>query len=205
MKRLLLIVVVAAGLATVAAGGASAATTTQTQFRGENAIAQLSQREGCVETNAFVFANNGRAKYSGDPTYRESFASVSIFAIDSCSLSPLVSAVGAAALAPGEFVTQGRFGSASLHATVEAFDYLSGNTFPLRVDLEWSGRGDTIGTKYHTQSTGPGYRITTRFSGTWQQAEASGTVISPMAYVSGLSAWASLGETKSGVLEVIQS
>jgi hypothetical protein len=93
-----------------------------------------------------------------------------------CTQTLLLAADGSAVLGPGELQIDNKLTTANLTATVEVFDVVSGASFPVDVNVSWTGVGGTTSTRTHTRQTLPGFKVNERFERTFREAIASGTV-----------------------------
>jgi hypothetical protein len=103
-------------------------------------------------------------------------STVAVSQIDFCTDTLLLAAQGSAVLAPGQFQIDGKITAASLTATIEVLDAVSGASFPVTVSVRWTGVGDTFGVKERRHQTFPGFKINQHFDATGRHAAAAGTV-----------------------------
>ena len=183
---------------------AAPAETLHFRFQGQTAEAFFSSIEGCVATDVFVFAVDGSIKTGpGRPTV-ESTASIFISQFDVCTGTELLAADGFAVLAPGEFQIDQQLTAATLTATIEVFDFVSGTSFPVDVNVSWTGFGDTFSQKQRSHFTAPGFKANSRFDGTFRQATASGTVTDGTTnFTPEPAVFAQLGSVKQGEVIII--
>ena len=153
------------------------------KFRGETADAFFFSEDGeGIQTFASVFASEGVSQSPPGRPGRSSEAFVSIFRFDPnapCDPDcppPLLDAFGFATLDDSAFDTSGNLESASLAATVEVFDFVSGNSFPVTIDLDWDGTGDLGRGNSHSTFKTPGCQFNSRFQGSFRSAVATGSV-----------------------------
>jgi hypothetical protein len=105
-----------------------------------------------------------------------SVAQVNISQYDSCSGTQLMAAFGSSPLTGDSLQVDKKLSSATLNATVQVFDYISGNTFNEDIALNWTAAGDPVSEKDHFQFRAAGYIANYRFSGTFRPAQASGNM-----------------------------
>ena len=153
---------------------ASAASTFK--FRDEGAFAFFSSVDGCILTDVSIFASDSNSQTPPGPGSPSSGTGLFISQYNLCTGEQLLGAEGFAPLADPDFQISGRFESATLSATVSVFDYVSGNTFDVFVDLTWTGVGSLSREGFKFRSHLPGCKVHTRFRGTFRSAEVSGTV-----------------------------
>lgn len=178
-RRLLLALVLALGLFGVLAAPQPVLASHVSHFRftGQFAEAFFSSVDetGCVVTDVFVAAVDGRSKEAGTPEVSsQAFPFISRF--DQCTGTQLLAAEGFPILAEPEFQIDRRLTTATLETTIEVFDFVSGTSFPVDVSVSWEGTGDRVRVKDHSQVKAPGFKLNARFDATFRSAEASGTI-----------------------------
>jgi len=168
----LALVLVALALPAHAAG----AETQHVKFQGRTAQAEFSSTQGCIETVVYVLATDGRVKTDPGGPEAASGAESYIFQSDTCTQTQLRAAYGFAVLAPDEFQIDERFTAATLTATIEVFDDVSGTSMPVAISVRWTGYGDTFSQddRFHVKE--PGLKVNFHLDGTFRQATASGIV-----------------------------
>ena len=153
------------------------------RFKGKSADAFFSSTDlsGCIVTDVFVFASDD-ASTSHDPpgppsSFSGSVAFISIYQYDYCTWTQMLAADCFASLADQDFQVIGReLDSAELNATLGCYDYVSGSSFDVFVDLDWTAIGDPIRQSSNFHFRTPGFIVNERFSGTFRSAEVSGSV-----------------------------
>jgi transcriptional regulator with XRE-family HTH domain len=116
----------------------------------------------------------------------------------------LVAADGFTTLAPEEFQIDRQLNTATLDATIELFDFVSNKYFPITVDTAWTGVGDTITVKDHFQIKSKEFKLNAKFSGTFQEASAAGTVSDGTTnFIPEPAIFANMGSVKAGELVII--
>jgi hypothetical protein len=177
--RLLLVVSLALALMALALPArAAGAETLHFSFAGQTADATFFSTDpsGCVSTEVFLLVTDGRSKSgSGPPTVAPS-AIIIVSQADTCTQTVLIAADGTAVLAPGQFQIDNQLTAATLTATIEVFDFVSGASFPLEVNVSWTGVGGLSSSKTHVHQTFPGFKVNRRDDRTFRDATASGTV-----------------------------
>lgn len=157
--------------------GAAAAQTLHVKFQGHTAQAEFSTTQGCVQTVVYVLATDGRFKTDPGGPQAASGGEVYLSQSDVCTQTQLVDAFGFAVLAPDEFQIDEHLTAAALTATVEVSDFVSGTSFPVHVDVRWTGFGDTFSRdERFRRDEAPGVWVNFHLDGTFRQATASGTV-----------------------------
>lgn len=161
---------------TSSSGGFSSTTM---NLRGPTANASFSTADpsGCINTDVFVSASGGIEQDlpgRGTPIH---VASVSIYKYDSCNDVELLNAGGLTESLPaGDFQVSKQLDWATLTATVNVDDLVSGTSFPVDVDVSWTGTGSITRSRSHTNDIFPGCHIINRWQGSGRTAAASGTV-----------------------------
>jgi hypothetical protein len=179
MKRLMLALALMLGMLGAALPAhAAGAMTSHFSFRGQFAEAFFSSLDasGCVATSVDVFAVDGRIKMEGSPKAMTSSASMLISQFDTCTETLLLAADGFTELAADAFQIDQKITAARLNTTIEVFDFVSGTSFPVDVSVSWTGAGNTSSERHHDQIKAPGFTVNSRFSGTFRDATAAGTV-----------------------------
>jgi hypothetical protein len=146
-------------------------------FKGQFAEAIFStfDETGCIETFAYVAAQEGKVKVDGGPAV-DSFALVNLIQFNHCEGEFLLDALGFGTQAPDEFIIDKKLNQATLTTTIVVFEFVTGTTFPVDVNVAWTGVGETSTVKDHFQIKEPGFKLNSHFMGTFRQAQASGTV-----------------------------
>jgi hypothetical protein len=206
MKRLVLAVALLLSMfVTALPAHAAGAETRHFSLKGQfaTAVFHTVDSSGCIETVVSVIAEDGRTKQANPPeaTLR---AMVELFQFDSCSGKLLLSAFGLATLTPDQFQIDKQFNTATLNATIEVADFVSGNTFPVDVSVRWTGSGDIIRDKNHVHLKEPGFKLNARFTGTSRNATASGTVSDGTTnFTPQPAVFVEMGSTKRGEVVII--
>jgi hypothetical protein len=204
-KRLLAVVSLAFVLmALTLPARAAPAETLHFSFTGLSAEAFFSSTEGCVVTDVGVFAMEGRVKTGPGRPAVESAAATFVSQFDVCTGTQLLAADGFAVLAPGEFQIDEQLTAATLTATIEVFDFVSGASFPVDVSVSWTGFGDTFSVKDRFHLKAPGFKVNSRFDGTFREATAAGTVTDGTTnFTPEPAVFAQLGSVKQGEVVII--
>jgi len=206
MKRLFLILALAlTALTATSVSRAAGASTLHFSFKGQFAEAAFDSVDssGCVETFVFVQGVNGTVKETGHPAV-SSMAFVVIDQFDICTGTETLFAVGEATLAAGEFQIDKMLRTATLSATIEVSDVVSGTSFPVDISVSWTGVGATTTQKDHVQIRGPDFKVNFRFTGTFRDATALGTVSDGTTNFTPESAvFADMGSVKQGEVDII--
>jgi len=201
MKRVILPLVVALAVLLPTTPVLAATEVFHSSFKGQfvRAIFDSVDASGCIQTFVDVFAIDRKDKVDGPPTVT-SEAVVFIDVVDLCASTRLISAFGSGF--PDDFVMLS-LDSATLDTAIEMFDFVSGTTFTVDVDMTWTGVGDPSRTQDHSQVHSPGFKLISRFDGTFRNATADGTVSDGTTnFTSDTAFAASLDFVKSGEISV---
>jgi hypothetical protein len=140
-----------------------------------DAIFSSTDPSGCVSTVVDLLASDGSTK-SGSGRPEATTTLIIVSQADLCTQTELIAASGRAVLAPGQLQIDNQLTAASLTATIEVFDFVSGASFPLNINVNWTGVGETESTKSRVHQTFPGFKVLKRLDRTFRHATASGTV-----------------------------
>jgi hypothetical protein len=204
--RLLLVVSLAVALLALAVPArAAGAETLHLSFDGLTADASFNSQDpsGCVGTFASVTADDGHFRTGTGPLEKAATATIVVSQFDDCTQTLLVAAEGFAVLAPGQFQIDGKLTAATLTATIEVLDDVSGASFPVDVNLSWTGVGETFSSKDRFHQTFPGFKVLKRFDGTARGANSSGTVSDGTTnFTPEPAAFATLASVRRGELDI---
>jgi len=178
----------------------------QFTFKGLQAIAESDTTDpsGCIETFISLNSINGSIKQVGGPVMSSAMF-MFVSEANNCTQTQLILAFGSTPLAPGAFQIDNALKSASLDATLELGDLVSNTSLPATVSLTWTGSGQPGGFELHENFRQPafGLKTTTRDSGTFRSATATGSVtLSGVDLLSGTPIGGSLGSVKQGEVDV---
>jgi hypothetical protein len=157
---------------------ASASEATTVRLTGKIASAYFSSRDpsGCIATDVRVSAGDNTARNGPGPGSPSSRVVVSINQYNLCTHTYLLSAFGFAPLADTDFQASGNLDSATLNATVNVYDSVSGSSFDVFVDLTWTGISSLHRSIFNDKREfGNCYEIR-HINASWRFALASGTV-----------------------------
>lgn len=171
------------------------------KFKGASADAFFSSVDGagCVFTDVFLFASDEAVHNPPGSGGASSATSLFIAQYDACAGAQLLAADGFAPLTAVDFQMQNRLEGATLNATVNVYDYVTGNSFTVVINLAWSATGP-IGRQnghYHYQS--PGCTTSGHTNGTFRPASATGSISDGTTnFISAPSNSAGLRQVKNG-------
>lgn len=146
------------------------------KFRGDTAEAYFSNFDGCVYTDAWVYAGDGVNQSPPGPGGASSWTDLWISVYDACSDVQLLAAQGGTQLAGPDFQVSGKLNSATLTATVNVYDWISDSYFDVSVNLIWRGVGATYSGSSNSHYNSPGCKSHSRYRGTWRSANVSGSI-----------------------------
>ncbi|MGB3206412.1 MAG: hypothetical protein WBB28_15600 [Crinalium sp.] len=181
---------------------AMAATTSKYQVKGENAYADFYKFDECSQTGVSVFGANNVTKNSpGSPTTQKD-AYLYYWNYNFCT--------GAASSGYGSstdftFTADKQLNSASLTGTFTVTDYNSETTKNVPVSINWTGTGEISRGNSHSRYQGAGYSSNYRSTGSYRQANVSGSVtVDGSNILAGLTGYGNLNSSTSASLEIIR-
>lgn len=178
-RRRLAAVTLGIALATAAQAapaGADGAQTLHYGFKGQTAEARFYTQQGCVGTEVFVHAVDGRVKVEAGRPDAQSTLFVGVLRLDICTQQVLGRSLGFSEDL-GDALEFDRLDGASLATTVQMRDLGTGNApYPMDLQLQWTGIGESSRSRDHIMLDYPGFRVNARESGTTRAANVSGVV-----------------------------
>jgi hypothetical protein len=179
-KRLLIMMLALSALVSLPAPAAEAQTSrVGFSFHGDVAEAGFSSFDasGCLRTDVIIFALDGRI-IGPDERDLRSVVVIDIFQTDVCAGDTLVFFFSSSEpLAADEFQVKDRLRTATLDATVEGFEFISGTSLTIDIHVTWTGEGPISRLKERFQtSNGPGNFFMEWRDFVSRHATASGTV-----------------------------
>ncbi len=154
----------------------TASAATNFKFKGNSADAFFSSFDGCVLTEVSIFASEGVFKSGPGRGTESSATSLFISQFDFCADAQVLAAEGFADLSPSDFEVANKLSSATLDATVNVFDFVSGSSFDVDVNLTWTATGGLSRQNVNNHFTSPGCKVHSRFRGTSREATVSGSI-----------------------------
>lgn len=196
MKKLLATTI---ALVVMSAAGIAVAETTKYTTKGSHVDATWSSYDECSSSYVNVMGSESatRQTKTGPVTgsYVSAYYSFSSWCNDEYTYqSGYASGEGEVAIGPK---------GATLKATLSGYNYDTGETDTLEVDLTAVGNGEftSKGTSHDTFSSGT-YRYKSRQTGTSESADATGTVVlNGTAIATGEATWAGVGKSSYGTME----
>jgi len=184
----------------------SAASADRYRFRGQNVSAEWESFNGCLETFTYVFAAESQTHDAPGAPSTTAGVSVGVSVYDYCAGENLLSAFGSATLPEGTRLISGGLQSATIQATVQAYDYISGATVPVTVDLHWEGQGEITRSTNRSNYQSSGYRYSLSSSGTSRPASVTGDVtVAGVSYTSPESLfYAALSQSQYGSIFILR-
>lgn len=191
--------------AQVAPAGADGAETFHYGFKGQTAEARFYSSEGCTGTEVFVHAVDGRVKVGAGRPDPKSTLFVGILRFDICTQQVLGRSLGFSENLGGA-LDFNRLDGARLAATVQMRDLGTGDsaTYPMDIQLQWTGIGDPFKAREHIMLDYPGLRVNSRESGTTRAAGVTGMASDGTTdYVTGAWAWGTLSSVTAGEVVIL--
>lgn len=128
----------------------------------------------CIEVSTYMLVSKDSPLVGGTGPYASVYMELS--ATNTCTSTPLVSASGDIALPANAFVVANRLESATLHLSGEIYDYLSGGSVPVSMNLVWTATYPVVQNKYTFHNhTGSCTSVNT-FQGSSRDASVSGSL-----------------------------
>jgi len=172
------------------------------KFSGLSADAYFSTPDstGCIFTDVFVFASQGKQQSPPGPPGAQSGANIYISQYDICNnYVQLLGASGFTPLGSGDFQVSKDLGAATLNVTINVYDYVSDTSFDVAVNLDWVGIGDLQKGKSSSQYQSGKCKFHSRWMGSWRFAESTGTISNGVTnFTPDPSVYANLQSVKSG-------
>ena len=202
-RRNLLMVASIAALTVAFPAAASAATVYHSKVSGNNASAYFYSFDGCTETSAGLFANNGQIKDSVTGQSGSSTVALNVSRFNYCT-GEAFEGNTFVELAPGQFTVDPKLATATLTTTVPVFDGAGQAIGDVTVDITWTATSGVTSGKSSSSTTFPdGTKQSFRSSGASRQASASGTISAGnLNFVSGPSYYADIQSSKQGTLTI---
>ncbi len=191
--------------AQAAPAGAGGAETLHYGFKGQTAEARFFTQQGCIGTEAFVHAVDGRVKPGPGRPDAESSVFVAVTRVDICTQQPLGFSLGFREDL-GDALDFDRLDGASLAATVQMRDLRTADSapYPMDIQLQWTGIGEPSKAREHIMLDYPGFRVNSRESGTTRAADVTGVVSDGTTnYVSGAWAGGTLSSVAAGQVVIL--
>lgn len=199
MKRLTAGAALAIGL--LAQGGVQAQPSEFSyQFKGLNAYADFYMLEGCTNTSVYVSGSDDVVHYPGQPRSHTEAVYVSYWIYNGCTDQ---SSYGSGFTT--DAVVSGNISSASVRAVVPVYEWSSGTTRTMTVDVTFDANRDTVShgvSNYHYRT--PAEHVHYRSVGRSVSADAVGTFTldgTPL-LTNASSSYASISLSNSGTVSV---
>ena len=188
-----------------APAGANGAETLHYGFKGHTAEAHFFTQQGCIGTEAFVHAVDGRVQPGPGRPDAESSVFVAVTSVDICTQQPLGFSLGFREDL-GDALDFDRLDGASLATTVQMSDLgMGGATYSMDLQLQWTGISEPFKAREHIMLDYPGFRVNSRESGTTRAADVTGVVSDGTTnYVSGAWAWGTLSSVAAGQVVILR-
>lgn len=148
------------------------------KFKGATGDAFFSSVDGsgCVTTDVFLFANDEAIHNPPGSGSSSSVTSLFISQYNFCTGTQLLGASGFATLAGGDFQVQNKLDAATLNATVNVVDFMTGNSFNVAINLAWSATGPASRQNSHFHLQSPGCKTSGHSNSTFRSASVTGSI-----------------------------
>lgn len=184
--------------------GADGTETLHYGFKGQTSEARFFSTEGCVATEAFVHAVDGHVRFGPGRPDAESTVFVAVTRFDACNQQPISFALGSGRDL-GDALQMDRLDGAALATTVQMVNLSTGVSFPMNVQLQWTGTGTPVRAREHIMLNYPGYRVNARETGTSRAANVVGAMSDgSVNYVSGATSSGTLSTVNDGQVVVLR-
>jgi hypothetical protein len=148
----------------------------QFTVKGDAAEAFFSMKEGCDVTYVGVYAFEQAVRQKSAPAVIESVVNVFIDVVDQCTWEYVTSAYGSAVLGVDDFVVGKKLSSASLDAAVEVYEYITGNTMEVSLDVSWIAVEPLVKSSSRFTYKSEGFSVKGSFKGSFRSAKATGGI-----------------------------
>jgi hypothetical protein len=180
MKRFVMLALLALTVLAMGLPSATRAASDVYRFRGQIADASFLTPDAldpCIVTDVWVRGFSGGTVQPGH-TQTPSLVAVQLTKYNQCEYEPsLISADGIAWLSGEALHIDPQLDTAFVRATVDLYDGVSNTTFPVALDLTWTGSGDTIRGRNWTHARQTNFLSITSMAETIRISEAHGTVL----------------------------
>jgi hypothetical protein len=151
---------------------------TSTRVTGRTATASFGMVGECGLSHLRIDVDESSYQQPGSRPQASSWASVSVFEVDTCNggWDVIVSGHGFVDLRNGEFTMSGDLGAARLRTTVDVQDWRSGAVVPVAVDLTWTGVGEASVGKDRSNADQDGVKHRYRGDSIARDAHTSGAI-----------------------------
>jgi len=177
MKRYTCVFSLLAALLTTLALPSTALAETS-HFRGKTAGGDFYSFDeaSCISTSIYTFATESRSQVSGGGSTDGTSASISIYQWNDCTYEEVTCLYGSISPSNSEFNMAGNLASATLNATFQTYDCLTGATQPVSAAITWTGEGDISRGHSNSSYSYGGYRTSYRSNGQSRYATLGGSV-----------------------------
>ena len=173
LLTVLALALVVFGQHTIASAGGG---TNNGHFRdlGSNAYFYSVDPSGCVTTEVYLFASQHYFQSPSAPSSEGPFVSFQIFQRDVCTGIALINASGATE--DLDLQVDSKLNSATLYATVNAWEGVSQTFQDMYLDLSWAASAPALRVHNHYHFNSPGCHLMSRSNGLYRPATAWGSV-----------------------------
>jgi hypothetical protein len=178
MKPMIRLIAILVLIMAIFSQSSTASAVSMFKFRGLGTNASFSSIDlsGCIQTNVDVFT--AEAILQTPPGRGIPFSSVNLFISqhDLCTGIELLAAEGVADLAEPDLQIDSKLSWAVLNTTISMLDSLTGNTFDIFVNLNWTGVVPVTRDHTNMHFGDQDCRVLNHGVGTFRGSEASGSV-----------------------------
>jgi hypothetical protein len=160
--------------------GLSAASWAGSVFRIDQQVASgffsSTDPSGCIITQVSIFASDVILQFPPGPGHSSSNGFVSIFQFNNCTNVQVIWAEGLTPLGDQDFQVTSKVDSATLNATVNVLDFVSGTSFDVYVDMTWTSTGPLGRLNSHSHQSFSGCKTNVHSNSVFRPVQASGIV-----------------------------
>lgn len=131
---------------------------------------------GCILTDVSVFATEAVVQFPPGQGDSSSNGFVSISQFDNCLGTQMLGATGLTPLADEDFQLSPTLDSATLNASINVNDWVSGTSFDVSVNLTWTSTDPLGRLNSHNHDSLPGCKTNSHSTYAFRPAQASGTI-----------------------------
>lgn len=159
---------------------------------------------GCIWTSIDISVVESMKRFSVENRSFEAYMILSLYIYDKCNGGQRVfSGFSEQSLERGVLAFKGNLGGATVSTETALYDWVSGTTRTVEIDLAWTGVGEIWTGRRRESYLVPGYRQTTRYFGSNRSAEVFGTLLLDGAAIpAGTATTATLYNTRDGSIEI---
>lgn len=137
------------------------------------------EADGCTYHGGYIDIGEEVVQNGGAAPEAPARITVSAYRFSECGEESqyLFQVYGSAELPANAFKLQGNLQGATLSATVDLFDQVSGTAVPVALNLAWTGEGVVTTGSYRVRYHNPDYHYRSSSTGRYRDAQLSGSVV----------------------------